>query len=87
MVHHYAYMAKGGELREPENYAEAAKDVNWRAAMEEEMCMLTENEIWDLADAPKGVKSIGCSRVYKFKYNADGLVNRYKARLVAKRYA
>ena len=74
-------------MHEPESYAEAAKDANWRAAMEEEMRALTSNETWDLVDAPKGVKPIGCRWVYKVKYNTDGSVNRYKARLVAKGYA
>ena len=35
MVLHYAYMKKVTEVREPESYAEAAKDANWRATMEE----------------------------------------------------
>ena len=87
MAHHYAYMTRVAEVREPESYAEAAKDANWRAAMEEEMHALAENETWDLVDAPKGVKPIGCRWVYKVKYNTDGSVNRYKARLVAKVYA
>ena len=87
MAHHYAYMTRVAEVREPESYAEAAKDANWRAAMEEEMHALAENQTWDLVDAPKGVKPIGCRWVYKIKYNADGSVNRYKARLVAKGYA
>ena len=51
------------------------------------MHTLAENEIGDLVDAPKGVKSIGCRWVYKVKYNIDGSVNRYKARLVVKGYA
>jgi hypothetical protein len=55
--------------------------------MEEEMHALAENETWDLVDAPKGVKPIGCRWVYKVKYNADRSINRYKARLVAKGYA
>ena len=42
--------------------------------MEEEMHALVKNEIWDLIDAPKGVKSIGCRWVYKVKYNVNGLV-------------
>ena len=76
-------------MREPESYAEAAKDANWRAAMEEEMHAMAENETWDpmLVDAPKGVKPIGCKWVYKVKYNTDGSVNQYKARLVGKGYA
>ena len=80
MVRHYAYMTRVAEVRELESYAEAAKDANWRAGM-------AENETWDLVDAPKGVKLIGCRWVYKVKYNTDGSVNRYKSGLVAKGYA
>ena len=58
MAHHYAYMTRVAEVREPESYAEAAKDANWRAAMEEEMCILAENETLDLIDAPIGVKPV-----------------------------
>ena len=53
-------MAKVVDVCEPESYAEVAKDANWRAVMEEEMHALVENETWELVDAPKGVKSIGC---------------------------
>jgi Reverse transcriptase (RNA-dependent DNA polymerase) len=35
---------------------------------------------------PQGKKSVGCKWVYKFKYNSDRTVERYKARLVAKEY-
>jgi hypothetical protein len=87
MAHHYAYMAPVAEVCEPESYEEAAEDANWRTAMEEEMHALAENETWDLVNAPRGVKPIGCRWVYKVKYNADGTINRYKAPLVAKGYA
>ena len=87
MAHDYAYMSHVVEVREPECYAEAAKDANWHATKEEEMHALAENETWDLVDAPTGVKTIGCRWVYKVKYNTNGSVNRYKAGLVAKGYA
>ena len=54
--------------------------------MEEEMRALAKNETWELVDAPKGVKSIGCRWMYKVKYNTDDSVNRYKNRLVVKGY-
>ena len=44
MAHHYAYMTRVAEVREPESYAEAANDANWHAAMEEEMHAVAENE-------------------------------------------
>ena len=71
MAHHYAYMSKVAEVREPESYAEATKDANWRAAMKEEMWALDANETWDLVDPPRHCKPIGCKWVYKVKYNAD----------------
>ena len=72
-------MAKVTEVCEPVSYEEAAKDANWHAPMEEEMRALVENENWDLVDAPKGVKPIGCRWVYKVKYNIDNSINKYKA--------
>ena len=74
MAHHYAYMTRVAEVRELESYAEAVKDANWHAAMEEETHALAENETWDLVDAPKGVKPIRCRWVYKVKCNTDGSV-------------
>ena len=44
MGHHYAYITRVAEVHEPESYAQVVKDANWRAAMEEEMRALAENE-------------------------------------------
>ena len=63
-----AYMTRVAEVREPESYAQAAKDANWRAAMEEEMHAWGENETWDLVDAPR---QSTCQKnpVVRFRYN------------------
>lgn len=37
-------------------------------------------------DLPIGVKPIGLKWVFKLKRNSDGSINKYKPRLVAKRY-
>ncbi|XP_075104363.1 putative mitochondrial protein AtMg00820 [Nicotiana tabacum] len=54
--------------------------------MTQELNALKENETWSLVDLPIGKVPIGCKWVFKIKYRADGEVERYKARLVAKRY-
>jgi hypothetical protein len=55
--------------------------------MDEEMATLDANMTWELVPLPERKKAIGCKWVYKVKHNLDGSISRYKARLVAKRYA
>ena len=55
--------------------------------MNEEMEALCKNETWDLVPHKPHKKAIGCRWIYKVKHNADGSVNRLKARLVVKGYA
>ena len=47
----------------------------------EEMRALEKNKTWELCTLPKGHKSVGCNTI---KYRADGTLDRYNARLVAK---
>ena len=55
--------------------------------MVDEMASLHRNEAWDLVELPSGRKPIGSKWVFKKKMNAEGKVEKYKARLVAKRYS
>jgi hypothetical protein len=52
--------------------------------MDEEMRSLLENGTWELVERPEGVKPIPMKWVYKVKRDAQGKVERYKSRLVAK---
>ena len=55
--------------------------------MDEETNALDVTGTWELTPLPKEEKAIGCKRVCKVKYNADGSISWYKAHLVAKGYA
>ncbi|RVW24991.1 Retrovirus-related Pol polyprotein from transposon TNT 1-94 [Vitis vinifera] len=45
-----------------------------------------KNKTWELVKLPAGKKPVGCKWVYTVKYRADGSIERYKTRLVAKGY-
>lgn len=72
---------------EPADYTEAKKDQRWIAAMEEELSMIEKNKTWILMDRPQDRKVIGVKWVFRTKLNADGSINKHKARLVVKGYA
>jgi len=59
----------------------------WKEAMVDEMASLHKNEAWDLVELPVGRKPIGSKWVFKKKTNAEGKVDKYEARLVAKGYS
>lgn len=52
--------------------------------MSKEVQALKANGTWRLENLPVGKQTIGCKWVYKIKRKADGLIERYKARLVEK---
>uniref|UniRef100_A0A2N9HUB6 Integrase catalytic domain-containing protein n=1 Tax=Fagus sylvatica TaxID=28930 RepID=A0A2N9HUB6_FAGSY len=69
---------------EPRRSHRASSDPLWQQAMKEELDALLKTGTWDLVDLPAGKSAIGCKWVYKIKTRSDGIVDRYKARLVAK---
>ncbi|KAL4011632.1 hypothetical protein IC575_028693 [Cucumis melo] len=60
------------------------QDQRWVAAMEEELSMIEKNKTWILVDRPQDMKVIGVKWVFRTKLNADGSINKHKARLVVK---
>ncbi len=78
---------KGAPLVEPLTYQEAVggeQSELWRLSMDDEYKSLTENGTWELVEKPEGVKPIPMKWVYKIKRDANGNVERFKSRLVAK---
>lgn len=70
----------------PSLYHQAVPYVHWRDAMHDELRAMETNHTWSIVPLPSGHHSIGCKWVYKVKLRYDGSIERYKVRLVAKRY-
>ncbi|GJW19477.1 ribonuclease H-like domain-containing protein [Tanacetum coccineum] len=67
----------------PKSPFHALRDPNWKQAMCDEYKALIDNNIWVLVPRPPNVNIVRSMWLYKHKYNTDGSLNRYKARLVA----
>ncbi|GJY04543.1 RNA-directed DNA polymerase, eukaryota, reverse transcriptase zinc-binding domain protein [Tanacetum coccineum] len=67
----------------PKSSFHALRDPNWKQAMCDEYEALIDNNTWVLVPRPPNVNIVRSMWLYKHKYNADGSLNRYKARLVA----
>ncbi|KAI0501901.1 hypothetical protein KFK09_016846 [Dendrobium nobile] len=67
----------------PTTYSEASKHVEWRQAMAEEFAALQQQGTWTLVPPLQNASILGCKWTFRKKFNSDGSVARYKARLVA----
>lgn len=81
-VAHRVFLAAVTAGVEPNSFGEAMKDEKWRKSMQKEIQALEDNVTWTVQSLPQGKRAINCKWVYKIKYNADGTIERYKARLV-----
>ena len=72
---------------EPSSYSSAAKQKEWKVAMEEEMSSILKNETWTMVKPQSDIKPIGVKWVFRVKKDSKGRILRHKARLVVKGYA
>ncbi|CAI7743542.1 unnamed protein product [Closterium sp. NIES-54] len=65
---------------------ESSDAEEWKKAMESELKSIEENGTWELVELLEGRKAITSKWLFKIKSDADGKIERYKSRLVAKGY-
>ena len=85
-----ASSATSNSWNEPANLQEAlASDdkEKWKEATVKEMESLNTNDVWDLVELPENRKAVGSKWGLKVKTDANGSVERYKARLVAQGFS
>ena len=66
--------------------SQAISQPHWREAMSTELTALMKHGTWDLVLPPSNFTPVGCKWVFRVKRHADGSVDRFKARIVAKGY-
>ncbi|CAI7858936.1 unnamed protein product [Closterium sp. NIES-54] len=74
---------------EPATLKEALESSDadeWKKAKESELKSIEGNGTWELVELPEGRKAITSKWLFKIKSDADGKIERYKSRLVAKGY-
>lgn len=86
-IEDYIFLVSPTEMNEPKSVNEALssprKDECMKA-MKEELESMKTNKVWDLVDLPPRRRAIGNKWFLKVKHKADGSIERYKARLMAK---
>lgn len=84
---HFALSAEQFVENDPNSINEAkTRDdlLKWKDAIQGEFKSLMKNNTWTVCDLPKGRKAVTNKRVFKLERKADGQIDKYKARLVAR---
>ncbi|KAG7589577.1 GAG-pre-integrase domain [Arabidopsis suecica] len=80
----YALLTSRVSYPEPKTVTTALKDAGWNKAMHEEYENCQEAETWSLIPYTPDMHVLGCKWVFRTKLNADGSLDKLKARIVAK---
>ena len=69
---------------EPSSFEEVVEKKVWKDAMHEEYQLIMKNDVWDVVPRPEGKSVITSKWIYKIKHVADGSIEKYKERFVAR---
>jgi hypothetical protein len=69
---------------EPISHSDALRSPCWQQAMQEEFDTLIKNDTWKFVPSKPGRNLVDCKWTFKIKRHADGSIDHYNARLVAK---
>jgi hypothetical protein len=86
-----AFYAALEKIENPRSFTEALNDrvhgASWAQAIKEELAQLQALETWEISDLPPGKRTVGCRWVFNVKLTPTGLIDRFKARLVAQGFS
>jgi hypothetical protein len=72
---------------EPSIYVEAVVQQVWKDAMIEEYQSIMINDVWEVVPRPEGKSMVTSKWIYKIKHAADGSIEKFKARFVARGFS
>ena len=72
---------------EPSSYEEASTQSVWRESMMEEYASIMKNDVWEVVPRLEGKSVVTSKWLYKIEYVADGSIEKYKARFVARGFS
>ena len=75
--HYKAFLVRLQDIPIPKSHHEGLRISQWKAAMDDEMRALIQNDPSEIVDLPKGKKSVRCRWIFTLKYNADGTLDRH----------
>lgn len=79
------------KIYEPSTYKEATNNPiygrQWRKAIKKKLQNLDNHHTWEYKQLPPDRMAIGLKQVFKVKYNADGSVSKFKAKIVAQGFS
>eukprot|EP00253_Pinus_taeda_P034538 PITA_34538 len=74
-------------MTEPSSFKETVEDPAWVDATVEEYDSIVRNSAWEIVPRPEGKSLVGLRWTYKVKQAAEGSVEKYKARFVARGFS
>jgi hypothetical protein len=72
---------------EPSCHGEASGEQVWQDVMTEEYQSILKNDVCDVVPRPEGKSVLTSKWIYKIKHAADGSIEKYEARFVAKGFS
>ena len=64
-----------------------ADQKDWKDAMIEEYQSIMKNYVWDVVPRPEGKSIVASKWIYKIKHVANGSIEKYKSRFVARDFS
>jgi hypothetical protein len=84
-----SYMALMYDLLEMETtyFEESIQKEEWENAMTEEYQSIIKKNVWEIVPRPKSKDVVSSKWIFKIKHVADGSIEKYKARFVARGFS